>query len=76
MKNAFLLGVLLVVLGGAGLVYDKISVTTKEKAVDLGPIEVVREKEEKVEIPKLAAMLTVAAGMVLIVYGSVRSTVT
>jgi len=74
MKNAFILGVLLVVLGAVGLVYDKISVTTKEKAVDLGPIEVVQEKEEKVEIPKLAAMLTVAAGMVLVVYGAVRST--
>lgn len=73
MKNAFVIGVVLVLLGALGLVYDKINFTTKEKKADLGPIEIVQEKDHKVEIPKIAGIVTLAAGMVLIVYGAKRT---
>ncbi|MCW8132994.1 MAG: DUF3185 domain-containing protein [Planctomycetota bacterium] len=73
MKNALVVGIVLVVLGAAGLVWDKISFTETKKDVDLGPIEISHEKEHEIEIPKVAGMLTVAAGMVLIVYGAKRS---
>ncbi len=74
MKNAYLLGLILVTLGTLGLVYDKIGFTTKEKAVDIGPIQITKEKEHKIEVPQFAGVLLVAAGMIVIIYGSKRGT--
>ncbi|MBI3830775.1 MAG: hypothetical protein HY291_14740 [Planctomycetes bacterium] len=72
MKNIYLLGLVLVVLGTLGLVYDKIGFKTKEQVAEIGPIEIQKEKEHKLEIPQAAGILLVAAGMVVIIYGSRR----
>jgi len=39
MKATTLVGILLIILGVVGLAYPRINYTTREKVVDLGPIE-------------------------------------
>lgn len=70
MKGIALAGAVLIVLGIAGFAAGGISFTTKEKAVDLGPIEITTEKKHDLPIPQIAAGIAVAAGIALVVAGS------
>jgi uncharacterized membrane protein YidH (DUF202 family) len=59
-------GVLLVVLGVAGLAYGGLSWTRRDKIVDAGPIEITADKTERLPLPPLAGGLLLVAGVVLI----------
>ena len=69
MKNNVLIGVILVLLGAAVLVYQGFSFTRKETVIDLGPIKATADKTETVPIPPLIGWLAVAGGAVLLVNG-------
>ncbi len=64
-----ILGVILVVLGLIGLAWGSFSYTTKEKIVDVGPIEASRDKQHNVSIPPIAGAIAVIGGIVLLVAG-------
>jgi len=66
MKSTAIIGLVLIVLGVAGLVFGRFSVTTEEKVLDLGPIEATAEKEHDIRIPDLAGVAAVLAGVVLV----------
>ena len=59
-------GVLLVVLGIAGLAYGGLSWTSRDTIVDAGPIEITADKTERLPLPPLAGGLLLVAGVVLI----------
>ena len=69
MKGVTIAGIVLIVLAVAGFTVGRVSYTTKEKAIDLGPIEVTTEEKHDVAIPEIAAIIAVAAGLVLVVVG-------
>ena len=60
------LGVILVILGLLGLAYGGFTWTRKDIVVDAGPIEITRDKHERIAIPPLAGGLLVAAGVGLL----------
>ena len=62
-----LLGTVLVVLGIVGLVYGGMTWTTREKVVDLGPLQVTRDKTQSLPIPPIAGSVCLIAGVVLLV---------
>lgn len=62
-------GVLLIVLGIAGLAVRTISYTTKEKVLDLGPIQATADKEHDVFIYPAAGIAAILIGGVLVVMG-------
>lgn len=64
-----LLGIVLIVLGALALAYGGFTYTTKEKVVDIGPIEATAEKKHSVPLPPILGGLAVAAGIVLVVAG-------
>jgi len=70
MKGLSIAGIVLVLIGIAGFAFGGFSFTTKETALDLGPIEVTAEEKHKFPIPTIAAGLAVAAGLVLVVMGA------
>jgi hypothetical protein len=70
MKTASLVGILLIVLGLGAFVYRGFTYTTKEKVLDLGPIEASKEEQHSVPIPPLVAGLAVASGIVLVIAGT------
>ena len=59
-------GVVLIVLGLLGMVWGGLTYTTREKVIDLGPIEATREKKQTIPIPPLAGGLALIAGIVMI----------
>ena len=60
-------GLVLIVLGIIGLAYGGVRWTTREKVVDLGPVEVTSEKHERVPIPPIAGAACLVAGAALVV---------
>jgi uncharacterized membrane protein len=70
MKTATLVGVLLIVLGVVALAYQGITYTTREKVIDLGPIEATKETKKTIPLPPLLGGAALVGGIVLLVAGS------
>jgi hypothetical protein len=66
------LGIILLVVGLAGLALGTFEYTRKKRVVDWGPLQVETKQKESVTIPPLAAGGAAAAGLVLILIGSRR----
>jgi hypothetical protein len=62
-----MLGIILCVLGLAGLAWGGFTYTTREKIVDVGPIHASREKTHNVPLPPIAGALALIGGVVLLV---------
>jgi uncharacterized membrane protein len=73
MKPITLLGIALILLGIVALAYQGITYKTREKIIDLGPIEATAEKEKTVPLPPLLGGLALAGGVVLVAVGAKRS---
>jgi hypothetical protein len=67
MKAGTLVAVLLIVAGVLALAYGGFTMTTREKVVDLGPVEVTREDRERVPLPPVLGILSIGAGVLLLV---------
>jgi hypothetical protein len=66
MRGLALVGVLLIVLGIAGLIVQNVTVTETEEVLDVGPLEVQTEEERNLPIPTIAGIVAVIAGVALI----------
>jgi hypothetical protein len=60
------LGVVLVVLGLAGLAWGGFTYTTREKVVDVGPIHATRDKTHDVPLPPIAGAAALVGGIALL----------
>jgi hypothetical protein len=69
------IAVLLIVLGLVALAYGGITMTTRDKVVDLGPLEVTQEEEHRLPLPPVVGGVAVAAGIILLVAGAKKSPV-
>jgi uncharacterized membrane protein YidH (DUF202 family) len=65
-----LIGILLIVFGVAALAMGGFSYTKREKAVDLGPLEVTTEKHNTVPLSPIVGIAAVAGGIALVAVGS------
>jgi hypothetical protein len=70
MRPATIIGILLIVFGVISLAYQGISYTTREKVIDIGPIEASKETRHTIPLPPILGGLALAAGVVLVVSGS------
>jgi uncharacterized membrane protein YidH (DUF202 family) len=68
-----MLGVVLIVLGIAGLVMGRFSYTTTEKVIDLGPLQATAQKEHDIAIPDIAGIAAIVAGGFLVYIGRRRA---
>ena len=69
MRGTVLLGVILLIVGLAGLAWPVITYTKTVNVVDIGPVEVTAEREKRVPVPPFAGGLAAVAGVVMIVAG-------
>ena len=60
-------GIILIALGLIGLAWGGFTYTTREKAVDIGPIHATREKTHNVPLPPIAGAAALIGGIVLLV---------
>ena len=70
MKTATIVGIILIVLGVLGFIFQSVSFTDKETIVDAGPIEIEAEREETIPIPSLLSGIAVVGGIVLVAVGA------
>ena len=60
------LGIVLVVLGVIGLAWGGFTYTTREKVIDLGPIQATREKTHTVPLPPIFGAVALVGGIALL----------
>ena len=59
-------GVLLIVAGVLALAYQQISYTTREKVLDLGPLEATTESRRIIPLPPIIGVAVIAGGVILV----------
>jgi hypothetical protein len=72
MKPVMLIGVALIVIGALALAYQGITYTTREKVIDLGPLQASVDKKRTIPLPPILGVLALAGGIVLVVVGNKR----
>lgn len=73
MRPLAVLGVVLILLGIAGLVVGRFSYTTEEKVLDLGPLQATAQKEHSIAVPDIAGIAAIIAGGFLVYVGRRRT---
>ena len=69
MKSKSVFSLLLIVIGVIALVYGGISWTTRENAVDLGPIQITAEKSHSIPLSPIIGGVALICGIVLLISG-------
>jgi hypothetical protein len=69
MKPTLLIAALLIVLGIAAFAYQGISYRTRDKVVDLGPIQVTAERTRTIPMPPILGAVAIVGGIALLVLG-------
>ncbi|MDP1992511.1 MAG: hypothetical protein Q8K00_16000 [Syntrophales bacterium] len=69
MKTYTVLAAILIALGVVAFAYQGISYTTREKVVDIGPIQMTAEKTRTLPLPPVVGGICLVGGIVLLVMG-------
>ncbi len=69
MNGRGIAGMILIVLGVAGLLYGGITYTSRETVLDIGPIHATADRQRTVFIPPLLGIVAVAGGAMLLLAG-------
>lgn len=64
-----MVGILLVVLGTAALVWQRFSYTERETVVDVGSVNITAETKKTVPLPPILGGIALAGGVGLLVLG-------
>lgn len=73
MQPIIWVGILLIVLGGFALAYQGFHYTHHEKVMDVGPMHVTTETQDRVSIPPILGGLALVGGIALLVVGGKKS---
>jgi len=60
------IGITLIVIGVVAFAYQGISYTTREKVVEVGPVEVTAEKTKTIPLPPIVGTIALVGGIVLV----------
>lgn len=67
MRPLAVVGVILIVLGIAGLVVANISITEQKTVLDAGPLKVTKDEQKTIPIPTIAGVVAVVVGLGLVI---------
>jgi uncharacterized membrane protein YidH (DUF202 family) len=73
MKTNTLLAIILIAVGIVAFAYQGITYTTREKAIDLGPVQVMTEKTRTLPLPPIVGAIALVGGIVLLVMESKKA---
>jgi uncharacterized membrane protein len=68
-----LVGIALIVLGIVAFAYQGITYTSREKIIDIGPIQATADTQKTIPLSPLLGGLVLAGGIVLVVVGAKKS---
>lgn len=66
MKASVLIGVLLIILGAAALVYGSFSYTTEETVIQIGALKATADVEKEIMVPNIVAVVSIIAGVLIL----------
>ena len=69
MANSKLVGIILIIVGALALAYQGITYTTREKVLDIGPIEATKEERKTIPLPPVVGAVALAGGIALLLSG-------
>ncbi|MDT8444577.1 MAG: DUF3185 domain-containing protein [Desulfuromonadales bacterium] len=73
MKPYTIIGIVLILVAVAAFGYQGISYTSREKVIDLGPLQMTAEKTNTIPLPPIVGAVALIGGLVLLVAGSRKS---
>jgi hypothetical protein len=73
MKPIFLAGTVLVVLGALALAYHGFNYTHRDRVLDVGPMHVTTETQDRFPVPPILGGVSLVGGIVLLVVGGKKS---
>jgi len=73
MKPIMVIGLVLIVLGALVLTYKGITFTSREKLIDIGPIQASANIKKTILLPPLLGGLALVGGIVLVIIGRKKS---
>ena len=73
MKQITLVGIALIVLGIVAFAYQGITYTSREKIIDIGPIQATADTQKTIPLSPLFGGLVLAGGIVLVIVGAKKS---
>lgn len=68
-----MLGIVLIAIGIVAFAYQGISITTREKVVDLGPVHMSADKTRTLPLPPIVGAVALVGGAVLLFMGTKKS---
>jgi uncharacterized membrane protein len=71
-KPITLVGIALILLGIVAFAYQGISYTSREKVIDIGPLQASVDTKKTIPLPPILGGLLLAGGIVLVVVGTKR----
>jgi hypothetical protein len=70
MKPISMAGLLLIVLGIVGLIYQGIGYTKRKDVLDIGPIHATKDTHETIPIPPVLGGIALVGGIALLLVGA------
>jgi len=69
MRSTALIGIALIILGVLSFAYQGVTYKTREKAVDLGPLQITTERTHTLPLPPILGAIALVGGFVLLARG-------
>jgi len=73
MKTNTVLAIVLIIVGIVAFAYQGIQYTSKEKVVDLGPVQVTTEKTRTFPLPPIVGGIALVGGILLLLVGNKKT---
>ena len=73
MNSTMLIGLILIVVGVIALAYQGITYTTREKILDVGPLEATAERQKTIPLPPLVGGAALVGGLLMIFVGAKKT---
>jgi hypothetical protein len=73
MRINTVIAILLIILGIVAFAYQGINYTSREKVVDLGPVEITTEKTNTFPLPPVVGGIALVGGIVLLLVGNKKN---
>jgi hypothetical protein len=72
MRPKLMVAVILIALGIVAFAYQGISYTTREKTIDMGPMQVTMEKTHNIPLPPIVGAIALVGGLALLLMDGKR----
>jgi len=73
MKTNTVLAIILIIVGIVAFAYQGIQYTSREKVIDLGPVQVTAEKTSTFPLPPIVGGIALVGGIVLLLVGNKKT---